>query len=146
MLSLQEISDRMEIQELIVRYAYAIDDRNWDALDQVFTPDAIIDYTEVGGARGKRDEIKQYLSEAMQRFPVYQHLSTTTEIRLSGDDAKARTILFNPMVVRVEGLDDQLFYVGLWYCDDLVRTSEGWRITHRHEKKSWNTAPKGEMP
>ena len=30
MLSLQEISDRMEIEQLIVRYSNAIDQRNWD--------------------------------------------------------------------------------------------------------------------
>ena len=39
MLSLQEISDRLEIQDLLSRYSYAIDERNWDGLDDVFTPD-----------------------------------------------------------------------------------------------------------
>ena len=38
-MSLEEISDRMEIQDLMVRYSYAIDSRNWDALDDVFTPE-----------------------------------------------------------------------------------------------------------
>ena len=52
MMSLQEMSDRLEIQDLFARYSFAIDDRNWDALDSVFTPDAAIDYTETGGAKG----------------------------------------------------------------------------------------------
>ena len=43
-MTLQEISDRFEIQELFVDYTQAIDRRNWDALDDVFTPDAHIDY------------------------------------------------------------------------------------------------------
>ena len=44
-LSLQQISDRIEIHDLLVRYSHAIDTRNFDALDQVFTPDAFIDYS-----------------------------------------------------------------------------------------------------
>ena len=44
--SLQDLSDRQEIQELLAAYSYAIDFRDWDALDDVFTEDATIDYTE----------------------------------------------------------------------------------------------------
>ena len=43
MLSLQEISDRLEIQQLLVDYSTAIDQRRFDDLDKVFTPDAYID-------------------------------------------------------------------------------------------------------
>ena len=57
MMSLQEMSDRLEIQDLFSRYTYAIDERNWDGLDDVFTPDAFIDYTEAGGEKGQLPEI-----------------------------------------------------------------------------------------
>ena len=43
MLSLAEISDRLEIQQLLVDYSTAIDSRRFDDLDKVFTPDAYID-------------------------------------------------------------------------------------------------------
>jgi hypothetical protein len=43
MLSLAEISDRREIQQLLVDYSTAIDNRRFDDLDRVFTPDAYID-------------------------------------------------------------------------------------------------------
>jgi hypothetical protein len=38
MLSLEEISDRLEIQQLLVDYSTAIDQRRFDDLDKVFTP------------------------------------------------------------------------------------------------------------
>ena len=41
-------ADRVEIHELPGRYGDAIDDRNWDALDTVFTEDAVFDLTGVG--------------------------------------------------------------------------------------------------
>ena len=64
MISHQELSDRAEIQDLLVNYIEAIDSRNWDDLDNIFTPDAIIDYTEAGGAKGNLPEIKLYLDRA----------------------------------------------------------------------------------
>ena len=52
MLDLQEISDRLEIQQLMINYSTAIDQRDFDKLDQVFTPDAYIDYRAMGGIDG----------------------------------------------------------------------------------------------
>jgi hypothetical protein len=43
MLSQAEISDRLEIQQLLVDYSTAIDSHRFDDLDTVFTPDAYID-------------------------------------------------------------------------------------------------------
>lgn len=42
-LSLREISDRLEIEALLVRYCHAIDQRDWDAYRAVYTADAVID-------------------------------------------------------------------------------------------------------
>lgn len=145
MLPLQEISDRLEIQDLFARYTYAIDERNWDGLDDVFTPDAVIDYTETGGARGTVAQIKAWLPVAMQRFPRYQHMVATTKLELDGDSARSRTILFNPMVHRADDGTEQVFFIGLWYRDKLVRTPAGWRIAERYEEMGYAyNAP--EMP
>ena len=51
MLSQAEISDRLEIQQLLVDYSTAIDLRRFDDLDAVFTPDAYIDYTALGASK-----------------------------------------------------------------------------------------------
>jgi hypothetical protein len=137
MMSLQEISDRLEIQDLFARYSFAIDERDWDALDRVFTPDAWIDYTESGGEKGGYPQMKRWLALALKRFPTYQHLAATSRIDLDGDTATSRTILFNPMVHPAADGTPQTFFIGLWYRDRLVRTPEGWRIAERHEDMSW---------
>src|ERR1700756_1995645 len=74
MLSLQELSDRIEIQELIIRYSNAIDRRDFDGLDSVFTPDAYIDYRALGGIDGQYPVIKDWLGPALAGFPHYFHL------------------------------------------------------------------------
>ena len=148
MLPLQEISDRIEIDDLFARYCHAIDERDWDALDQVFTPDAKIDYSETGGAKGCFAEIKAWLPVALERFPMFQHMVATTRLRLDGDKASSRTILFNPMVHRDADGQDQVFFIGLWYRDVLVRTEAGWRIAERYEELGWthNVPPMAAAP
>jgi hypothetical protein len=139
-LSLEEISDRIEIQELLVAYSHAIDFRDWDALDDVFTADAVIDYTEMGGTRGGLAETKAFLREALAGFSSFQHLAGTTALRFEGDVAHGRTICHNPMVLGPGPGSDQptrILLAGLWYRDVFVRTPAGWRIQERYEEKSY---------
>lgn len=135
--SLEEISDRMEIDELLVRYTVAIDEKDWELLDTVYTPDAKIDYTQSGGIKGAYPEVRAWLAKALAGFCMTQHLISNSVVELDGDTARARTMVFNPM-----GSDDgkgglRIFYVGAWYVDKLVRTPEGWRIAERFEEKAF---------
>jgi hypothetical protein len=133
-MSMEEISDRMEIQDLMIRYSYAIDSRNWDALDDVFTPDAFIDYSVFGGSVGDLPSTKEFLASAMPMFGTLQHMVSGTTVAIDGDTAEAKTQCHNPMTIG-EGDDPDLMLCGLWYVDKLVRTSAGWRIKERVEEK-----------
>lgn len=132
MLSLQEISDRLEIQQLLVDYATAIDQRRFDDLDRIFTPDAYIDYRAMGGIDGVFPDVKAWLSSVLPNFPAYYHLLGNFDIRLDGDTARGRTMCFNPMQFSVDG---QILFCALWYDDEFLRTPGGWRMTRRVETK-----------
>ena len=137
MMTLQEISDRLEINELLVRYSHAVDTQDWEAYARVFTPDATIDYTEMGGPRGDVPSTVEFLRAAMSTFLSYQHMVSNTVLSIDGDTATARTICYNPMVLdRGEGAT-HVFFCGLWYRDVLVRTPDGWRIHDRYEERSY---------
>src|SRR5205807_2257008 len=43
------LSDRLAIQDLMTLYAMAVDGRDWRLYRSVFTPDAVIDYSDAGG-------------------------------------------------------------------------------------------------
>lgn len=132
MLSLPEISDRLEIQQLLVDYATAIDQRRFDDLDRIFTPDAYIDYRAMGGVDGPYPQVKTWLAEVLPNFPAYYHLVGNIDIRLSGDTATGRAMCFNPMQLSPDG---QVLFCALWYDDEFVRTAQGWRLTRRVEAK-----------
>lgn len=136
MLTLQEISDRLEIQQVLIDYSTAIDQRRFDDLDAVFTPDAYIDYRAAGGIDGQYPQIKAWLAEVLPNFPAYSHMLGNFDIRVDGDTASARTICFNPMVF--DEVSKQTLFVGIWYCDELRRTPDGWRLSRRVEEKCFD--------
>jgi hypothetical protein len=84
---LQEISDRLEIQDLLTSYSYAIGTRDRDALDDIFTPDALIDHTEMGGSRGDLAATKEFLRTVMPTFAGFQHTVAASKLSISGDSA-----------------------------------------------------------
>ena len=136
MLSLEEISDRLEIQDLLVAYSTAIDKRRFDDLDRVFTADAYIDYRAMGGVDGRYPEVKAWLSQVLPNFPAYAHMLGNVDVKVDGDTATSRTLCFNPMVLGED--DGQVLFCGLWYDDEFVRTAEGWRMTKRVEEKCFD--------
>jgi len=137
-LSLQEISDRLEIQDMLYEYAEIIDKKDFDRLRDVFSEDAHIDYSAFGGAVGSLEEIIKFLKEAMTDiFPNTQHLNANVQIKVEGDTASGRVMCFNPMEMNLPEGGTQVVMFGLWYVDKYVRTEKGWRIQKRSEEKSW---------
>ena len=136
-LSLQEVSDRIEIQDLLVRYTRAIDEKDWGLLDQCFVPDAQLDYRSSGGIQGAYPEVRGWLEKALAPFPMTVHYITNSEVRLDGDRATARTAVLNPMGFGNPDGSLHLFTVGAYYVDELVRTPEGWRIASRREDQAF---------
>lgn len=144
MLSLQEISDRLEIQDLAWRYSEIIDAKDFDRLrDEIFTPDAFIDYSAFGGSKGDLETTIAFLHDAMKIFPAHQHLNANHRIELGPGDppetATGRVMCFNPQVCEPRDGEAQghIFFCGLWYDDEYVRTEAGWRIRRRVEDKSY---------
>ena len=131
MLSLAEISDRFEIQQLLIDYSTAIDQRRFDDLDRVFTPGAYIDYRAMGGIDGHYPKVKAWLAQVLPNIPAYAHMLGNFDVRFGGDAASSRTIGFNPMVLDADA--KQVLFCGLWYDDEFVRTPAGWRMTRRVE-------------
>jgi len=134
-LTLQQVSDRIEIDDLLVRYTKAIDDKDWALLDTVFLPDADVDYTTSGGIKGKYPEVRAWLDKALAAFPITIHAITNSTIELEGDRATGKTLVNNPMVIPGENGQQTRFTVWAWYEDELVRTPDGWRIAKRFERE-----------
>ncbi len=138
-MTLQEIADRIEIDNLLTRYATAVDTKDWDLYASCFTPDAFIDYTAAGGIKGTLPEVKEWLAQVMPLFPMTQHVVTNRVVVITGDRATSRCCFFNPMGISDGKRGLTLFFDGGYYNDKLVRTADGWRIAERIEETSYST-------
>lgn len=144
-MSLQEISDRFRIADLLTRYTVAIDTKDYALLDSCFTPDAHLDYTSAGGIAGDYPKVREWLEKALAPFPMTVHYLSNSVVELDGDSATARTAVQNPMGSANEDGSLHIFTVGAYYNDKLVRTDDGWRITERVEETAFmdGSLPKG---
>ena len=136
-LSIEEISDRIQIDDLLTRYTVAIDTKDWELLDTCFIPDAQVDYTTSGGIKGAYPEVRGWLEKALAPFPVTQHFISNTVVDLDGDQATSRTYVYNPMCTEKAGGGHHIFNVGAYYADKLVHTDDGWRIAERFEEQAF---------
>ena len=136
-LSTQDISDRIQIDDLLIRYAVAIDKKDWGLLDTCFTPDAHLDYTSAGGIAGGYAEVRAWLEKALAAFPMTVHAVTNSVVELKGDAATVRTLVTNPMGFPNEDGSLHLFTVGAYYNDQMVRTDDGWKIRERIEEQAY---------
>ena len=128
MLSLEEISDRLEIQQLLVGLLRG--DRptpSSTSSTRYSPPDAYIDYRDTGGIDGQLPAGQGVVGrDVLPNFPAYAHMLGNFDVTLAGDTATARTICFNPMVLNGEQ-KPRSCSVGVWYDDEFVRTADGWR-------------------
>ena len=129
----QTVSDRLEISDLLTRYADAVDRRDWSQWCSVFTEEAHIDYTSAGGVAGNRDEVAAWLSETLAMFSMTQHLIANQDVTIDGDRATVRAMFYNPMQFD----NGDRFFCGGWYNHDLVRTEAGWRSQRLVEETAW---------
>lgn len=137
MKSTQELSDRLEIQDQITAYAYAVDFHRWDDLDGIFTPDAELDFSASGGDKGNLAHIKDFFQKALTQFAGHQHLMGNTAVQFDGDFATSQTLCHNPMYLVGKDGEQKVIFVGIWYHDDWRRTDDGWRIYRRVQQKGY---------
>ena len=136
-MDLHQISDRMEIEALLVRYTRAIDTGEWDRLDEGFTADAEIDYTATGGIAASYAEVKPWLAEMLPIFPRRLHTLGQIDSQVDGDKATVAAYFNNPMVLVQPDGGELLVEFGGIYHHELIRTPEGWRSHHLLEELVW---------
>ncbi len=137
-ISQHELSDRAEINDVMVAYGVALDHpgRRWDLWFRCFT-DAIINYPILGQMTPQ--VAYETFDKATSQSIASQHLFLNILIDLHGDRADVRS---ECLWVSHKKTDDArvntLQRSGLWYQDKFVRTADGWRIAQRDAHLKWS--------
>ena len=132
-MDMQTLGDRLEINDLLTRYAHSVDSKDWALYRSVFTDDAFIDYESAGGIKGDREAVADWLEKTMVGFPMTQHLISNIDVKIDGDRASVRAMFYNPMGMP----SGKTFWCGGFYNHSLVRTADGWKSERLIEESSW---------
>lgn len=124
-----DCTDRHAVIDVLNNYATCLDSRDWDGLDDVFHDDAVGEY---GSVLEGRSAIVSSIRGFLDGCGASQHLLGNHQIHIDGDRAQCTT---KARVIHVGAGERAALTpyeaIGV-YRDQLIRTTAGWRITHRH--------------
>lgn len=132
-------SDREAITDLLIHYAYCIDTRQTERLDEVFSADVATNYGYgEGGEWHGSEQLIAGIGEQVASFEATAHMITNVRISLDGDTASSTCYVTGWHWVKGGDSDaergaDFLFTAA--YVDDLRREAAGWRVSRRRVRR-----------
>jgi 3-phenylpropionate/cinnamic acid dioxygenase small subunit len=132
---LQALVDRAEIENLLARYAAALDGHDWGLLATCFTTDARYRFAHAGDVVGF-EAIAEVCRASLEPLDASQHLIGSPHVEVEGDRARSRCS-FQAQHVRREAEGGRNYVVAGTYVDELCRTDAGWRIERRELQRVW---------
>jgi len=138
---IRQLEDRAAISERVIKYAMAVDRRDWEMLADCFTDPVHADYSENGmpAADFARDDLVGIVRDAVSGFTATQHLSPNHVIEFDQDDPN-RAICSSYMYAQhyVKGSErNEFILLRGSYTNHLVRAANGWRIERLIQHVSW---------
>lgn len=137
---MKQVEDRLEIIEVLFKYAHALDHDSSLWLE-AFTPDAVLDYPTRDADRQVRNDIRQVRTAADMApgLPMHsngtisQHLISNYLIQVDGDTATAKSEARVLACIPIgESGNTEITDRIVSFDDELTRTPDGWRITRRY--------------
>ena len=122
---LQQLADRVELQDVMLRYGKGVDERDLDLYRSCFTDDVeVFDFTPepiVGG-----DAWAEYVIGALKAFGATQHMLGPQLATVKGDRAQCRTDV-QALHYMLEPANE-IFTLWATYETEMLRTDAGWKI------------------
>jgi 3-phenylpropionate/cinnamic acid dioxygenase small subunit len=124
---------RQQLIDVVIRYATAIDQRDWGLFRTCFTEDCRADYGPVGSWSG-REELTAFMEQIHAECGVSLHRVGNHVVTAEGEDGYRVRSQVDAVVMRGDNRKGMQTYGH--YDDTLVRTGEGWRIAARRFEPS----------
>ena len=126
---LLEAADRVMIQDLLGRYAFAADYAHGDprAWSSLFTDDGRFEVPSIGLVAAGRAELERFIDGLHNTVPGIHHVMSNFVIDIDGEAARGKCEL-NEFMLRPEAIYNNLHG---WYEDDYVKVDHRWYIAIR---------------
>jgi len=129
-----ELDAHKQIQEVIVRYARAVDRCDRELILSAFHPDGWDDH---GVFSGSATDFADWVIDLHLGLVWTSHYVTNIHIKLEGMTARVETYVISNLRYEEDGTLFDLFGCGRYF--DRFECREGkWLIAHRHAISDWN--------
>lgn len=128
-------ADAAAVVDVCVRYARALDRRDWELLATCFDDDAVVEYSGMEPITGVATVVA-VCRQALEPLDVSQHLLGNHHVEIDGDRARSECYL-HAQHVRTALAPADKFVVAGTYVDTLHRRDDGWRIGRRRLEIAW---------
>jgi hypothetical protein len=129
---MSELSDRIEIADLIHRLGACLDEHRFDDLRTLFVEDATV--ATPGGTAQGRDALIAQATRNHAQYERLQHVITNVLVDLDGERAAVRA---NLVVALVRDGGTPELMLGEVYRFQARRTGEGWRLASLRADPVW---------
>tara|TARA_B100000676_G_scaffold2195_1_gene1951 strand:- start:235 stop:651 length:417 start_codon:yes stop_codon:yes gene_type:complete len=123
------VSDRIALQDVMLKYAAGVDERDFDLYASCFIENVeVLDFGEapING----RDEWVKYVKNALDNYGPTQHMLGPQLASINGDNAHCRTDV--QALHYLKQPEGEILTLWATYETDMIRTDEGWKISkHR---------------
>ena len=123
------VADRIALQDVMLKYAAGVDERDFDLYASCFLENVeVVDFGEapING----RDEWVEYVKGALNNYGPTQHMLGPQFATINGDNAHCRTDV--QALHYLKQPEGEILTLWATYETDMVRTDEGWKISkHR---------------
>jgi ketosteroid isomerase-like protein len=128
--AIADVAAELGIRAAVLRYADAIDAFDWDALADVFTPDAVARYHQHTPVVGNR-AISDFLKERVGPSTWHQHFISITSLERTGDVARTMSAFIAHSINPLRPGKIRMTLGS--YADVVVLGPSGWRIKERDQ-------------
>ena len=129
----EQLIHKMSIMELENRYAKALDNRQWQELEILFTDHVEYNYGGMETGSG-RDNLVAMIRSHLDNCGPTQHLFSNFLTVITEDGQAAETVFYGRVMHAGRGQQRQQTF-DLWceYRDKLIYQVDHWRICHRQQ-------------
>ena len=127
------IGDRIEIADVLTRFALLLDEKRWEDADTVFTDDVAVHSPRGGELRGI-DKVVGFMRQSEVEGQHAQHTTTDLLVDVDGDQA---AVSANSTVYYYRDGQAPHFTGGLRQHFTAARTPAGWRLRDVRITPAW---------
>jgi len=125
---LQWLVDRAAISDLLIDFARALDDQDWEGYAANYTDDGVLAISPAIAHTG-REGMARFVAAGLGQYAGTHHLSANHAITVDGDTATTRSYLIAAHILDADDPYQHADGAG-WYRCQLRRTEHGWRFSH----------------